>query len=126
MPAHPHPTEIRFNRDERRLKMTFSDDVDYAYRTEYLRGYCPCAHCQGHGSMPHAWNPLRHEREIIVDDITQVGAYALCIAWADGHNTGIYSFELLRRIIEEPEAIWEDYPPEDIWVDGPPDGIDSG
>jgi DUF971 family protein len=76
--------------------------------------------------MPHAWNPLRHEREIIVDDITQVGAYALCIAWADGHNTGIYSFELLRRIIEEPEAIWEDYPPEDIWVDGPPDGVDSG
>ena len=112
MGVHPHPTEIRFNEEERLLKMTFSDGVSHDYPTPILRGYCPCAHCQGHGSMPHKWNPPADESEIRVEDVTQVGGYAICIAWADGHNTGVYSFQMLRRIIEEPEELFEDYPPE--------------
>ena len=112
MGLHPHPTEIRFNAEERLLKMTFSDDVSHDYPTPILRGYCPCAHCQGHGSMPHKWNPPSSEAAIRIADVTQVGAYAICIAWEDGHNTGVYSFEMLRRMIEEPREIFEDYPPE--------------
>ncbi|MFB6371558.1 MAG: gamma-butyrobetaine hydroxylase-like domain-containing protein, partial [Bradymonadaceae bacterium] len=109
----PHQTEIRFIEDERLLKITFSDGEQYDYETPILRGYCPCAHCQGHGSMPHKFNKIRNESAIVIDDISQVGAYAICIAWADGHNTGVYSFEMLRQIANEPEEILEDYPPEE-------------
>jgi DUF971 family protein len=31
-------------------------------------------------------------------NVEQVGAYAIRIDWSDGHNTGIYSFDHLRRI----------------------------
>lgn len=120
MGKHPHPTEIRFNEEERLLKMTFSDDYEHDYETTLLRGYCPCAHCQGHGSMPHKWNPIPNESAVVVSDVSQVGSYALCIAWADGHNTGVYSFELLRKIAEEPESVLEDYPPDEIWLAGDP------
>lgn len=108
-----HPTEIRFNEDERLLKIEFSDDTHHDYETPILRGYCPCAHCQGHGSMPHNFNPIQHESAIIVSDVSQVGGYAICIAWADGHNTGVYSFEMLKTIANEPESIFGNYPPDD-------------
>jgi DUF971 family protein len=32
--------------------------------------------------------------------IISVGGYAIQPAWADGHNTGIFSFEYLRRLAE--------------------------
>ena len=118
MGVHPHPTEIRYIEDEDLLKITFSDGEAFDYETPILRGYCPCAHCQGHGSLPHVFNPIREQSQITVDDISQVGGYAICIAWGDGHNTGVYSFELLRKFAEEPESILEDYPPDDYWADG--------
>ncbi len=31
-------------------------------------------------------------------NVEQVGAYAMRIDWSDGHSTGIYSFDYLRRI----------------------------
>ncbi len=114
MGTTPHPTAIRFVEDDHLLEITFSDDVTHEYRTEILRGYCPCAHCQGHGSMPHDWNELRREPEVLISDISQVGNYAICIAWEDGHNTGVYSFEILRQIAEEPSEVLGDYPPEQM------------
>jgi len=114
MGVTPHPTEIRFDDDQKVLTVAFSDGAEYQYRTAILRGYCPCAHCQGHGSLPHVWNPIRDESAITVSDISQVGNYAICIAWEDGHNTGVYSFEMLRTIAEDPGELLEDYPPDDL------------
>jgi len=30
--------------------------------------------------------------------IDLIGRYAINIQWSDGHNTGIYTFELLRKL----------------------------
>lgn len=111
MSWYPHPTEFRYLEDEGILRITFSDDKVFDYETMLLRGYCPCAHCQGHGSRPMNWVQPTLPLEIVVADITQVGNYAACIAWADGHNTGVYSFQYLREMVEDPEALLDDYPP---------------
>lgn len=108
---HPHPTEIEFIDDEKVLSITFSDDEEIDYDTRILRGYCPCAMCQGHGSRPLAWNEPKGDAAITVSDISQVGNYAMCIAWEDGHNHGIYSWEFLRNIVDKPDDIFEDWPP---------------
>jgi DUF971 family protein len=34
-----------------------------------------------------------------------VGAYAVQIVWSDGHDTGIHSFESLRRSCPCPECL---------------------
>lgn len=107
----PHPTEFNYIEDKDTLHIEFSDGKAFDYNTMLLRGYCPCAHCQGHGSRPMKWNPPGYRHQITITDITQVGNYAACIAWADGHNTGVYSFEYLRELIEHPEKILENYDP---------------
>lgn len=70
----------------------------YAGRISHalLRGFCPCAECQGHDG------PIRYVEggSLELDAIEEVGQYAVQLAWGDGHRTGIYSFRHLRRLCE--------------------------
>jgi len=76
------------------LRILWDDDYLSDYPLEYLRGWCPCAACQGHSGERHF---------IKADDprlasLGMVGNYALNARWTDGHDTGIYSFEYLRDL----------------------------
>ncbi len=59
-----------------------------------LRGYCPCAGCQGHSSG------IRFQKNVNLElrDIRPIGNYALGLTWGDGHSTGIFTFEYLRHL----------------------------
>lgn len=59
-----------------------------------LRGFCPCAGCQGHEPT------IRYVEggNDVIDAISEVGNYGLSFRWGDGHETGIYRFEYLRRL----------------------------
>ena len=67
-----------------------------------LRRACPCAGCQGETDVlgntyknpPSALSPQAFQ----LVRIGAVGGYAIQPVWADGHGTGIYSFEYLRRL----------------------------
>jgi DUF971 family protein len=109
---HAHPVEIRYQQEDDQLYIKFSDGVEHTYETKYLRGYCPSAVYQRHGSRPLKWTEPKNQQQITIEDISQVGNYAICIAWADGHNKGVYSFQMLRRFAEEPEGLLEDFPPD--------------
>lgn len=104
MGYHPHPVEIEYQSASNALHMVFSDDHVSVYPTAYLRGYCPCAHCQGHSGGPPEFQPLNSPAQIEVVDVHQVGSYALNITWADGHDSGIYSWQLLRQMCPCPEC----------------------
>lgn len=90
------------------LKIDWSDGHQSSYSCEYLRDECPCASCTGaHGtepqksdySKPKAADPFQmYKPKLKMNAIEEVGTYAVRINWNDGHNTGIYSFEHLRRI----------------------------
>ncbi len=113
----PHPTAIEYESATNRLKMVFSDDHVSVYPTAYLRGYCPCARCQGHSAGPPKFQEITTSAQIEVDDIHQVGSYALAICWADGHDTGIYSWRLLRDMCPCPECMPDGLPEEVQAVD---------
>ncbi len=89
-------TEVRRLPEERKLRLTWSDghraDLDY----DYVRGYCPCAMCQGHGATEIAFH--QPPAPVAAVGIEAVGNYAISIAWSDQHATGIYRFDFLRRI----------------------------
>ena len=90
------PTEVRRLPEEGRLRITWSDGHVGEYDYGYLRGYCPCAGCQGHTA-----DAIRYHRppgEVTPVSIQPVGNYALSIHWSDGHSTGIYRFDFLRRL----------------------------
>lgn len=93
-PSHPEPVEARHEKSARRLVLTWDDGHVSPFPFDYLRSWCPCATCQGHS--PEAKYLDLTDQELV--HIEGVGNYALALSWADGHNTGIYSFRLLRQL----------------------------
>jgi DUF971 family protein len=90
----PVPTEINHIKSRAVVRITWDDGHAGEYAETYLRGYCPCALCQGHGAQ---------RRFIDVPDakltgIAGVGNYAIELFWHDGHSTGIYTFDYLRSL----------------------------
>jgi DUF971 family protein len=87
----------------RELALAWADGHESYIPFDVLRKACPCATCRGaHGKAAAAPDPLRVVRgpaagEVAIREIVPVGAYAVQIVWSDGHDTGIYSFESLRK-----------------------------
>ena len=91
---YPEPIEVRHEKAARRLVVEWDDGHSSEYPLDYLRSWCPCAGCQGHA--PEAKYLNLQGQEIV--QLDPVGNYAVSPTWADGHNTGIYSFRLLRSL----------------------------
>jgi DUF971 family protein len=92
------PSDVAFNPRDHTLTITWPDGFASVYPVEYLRGWCPCAGCQGHSTRV-AWHPPAPETRIA--KLREVGAYALGIEFGDGHDDGIYTWEWLRTIAYE-------------------------
>jgi len=84
------------------LAIKWDDASESFIPLENLRRACPCAGCKGETDImgnlyKNPDRPLTAKAFELVK-ITSVGGYAIQPVWADGHNTGIYSFEYLRRV----------------------------
>lgn len=83
------------------LALAFSDGVECYLSLSLLRQACPCAACQGE---PDALGRVMRPEPQVGEGGTRltrieiVGGYAIQLFWADGHSTGIYTFEYLRRL----------------------------
>jgi ATP-binding protein involved in chromosome partitioning len=62
-----------------------------------LRLACPCAGCVEEMSGRPLLEASSIGAEIRPVSLALVGAYGLRVQWSDGHSTGIYTFEQLRR-----------------------------
>jgi len=102
MPEDPRikPTGVKAPHGARVLEISWADGHKCAYPHEILRGFCPCAGCQGHG----AGIVFLRGGNLELRELEQVGNYALGLTWGDGHATGIYTFRYLRRLSDLLEA----------------------
>jgi DUF971 family protein len=94
VPGYPEPIEVRHEKAARRLVLTWDDGHLSTYAIDYLRSWCPCAGCQGHDPVARYLD--RHGEELV--HLEAVGNYALAPTWQDGHNTGLFSWRLLRGL----------------------------
>jgi DUF971 family protein len=94
------PTEINHMREKGMVRITWDDGHVGDYPRDYLRGYCPCALCQGHGGAIK----FNSVSEAKLSEIGAVGNYAIQFGWQDGHSTGIYTFDYLRSLCPCPEC----------------------
>lgn len=83
------------------VRITWDDGHSCDYPRQYLRGYCPCALCQGHGASVR--KRFVEVPDAGLDHIEPVGNYAVGFRWSDGHMTGIYTFDYLRSLCPDPE-----------------------
>jgi len=92
------PSDVAHDPRANTLTITWPDGFQSVYPAAYLRAWCPCAGCQGHG-IRVAYREAPATTRIA--DLWEVGAYALGIKFADGHDAGIYTWSWLRSIAYE-------------------------
>jgi len=104
-----HPADIQHIGAE--LAVKWDDGSESFIPLEKLRRACPCAGCQGEmdvmGNLYKNPDRLLSPSAFQLVRIEAVGTYAVQPVWADGHATGIYSFDYLRRVAaasKEPPA----------------------
>lgn len=103
--SDPRPRNITVDRPRQVLVIDWLDGVHCEYPLPGLRFICPCVQCRGgHEYMGRMVEPAELfetpppgvSTEVVGANF--VGDYAIQIVWADGHNSGIYGWSLLRPL----------------------------
>ncbi len=100
-------SELRYVKAEKRLHVTFEDGESFALPAEYLRVESPSAEVQGHG--PSQKQTIAGRRHVGITGIEPVGSYAVRIVFDDLHDTGLYTWDYLRKLGDEQDQLWADY-----------------
>lgn len=106
---------VRSPRGATVTEIDWADGHKSVYPHAILRGYCPCAGCQGHTGTIRFIEPSATQQDL--EDLEVVGNYALRLQWFDGHGTGLYSYRYLRALCRCPEC----HPPEAVPAETHPD-----
>ncbi len=95
-----NPKNIQLIQNE--IAIVWDDGSESYLPLERLRRRCPCAGCAGEKDIlgkeykGPAANYLQQSFQ--VRQFQNVGGYAISFAWADGHNSGIYSYDYLKKL----------------------------
>ena len=105
--AAPQPTGITLHQKSRLLEVSFEDGKTFKLPCEFLRVFSPSAEVRGHGPGQEVLQTGK--REVAITGIEPVGTYALQPTFSDGHDTGIYSWDLLYDYGLNQETMWQQY-----------------
>ncbi len=101
------PTALTLHQASRVLEVGFDDGAVFRIPFELLRVYSPSAEVQGHGPGQEVLQTGK--REVGIDKIELVGHYAVQPRFSDGHDSGLFSWELLYRLGAEEADFWRRY-----------------
>jgi len=104
---NPAPVDITLHRQSRILEISFDDGARFELPCELLRVYSPSAEVRGHG--PGQAVLQLGKEQVTVDTIEPVGNYAIKPRFSDGHDTGIYTWELLYDLGLHRHELWAAY-----------------
>ncbi|KAB2671360.1 MAG: DUF971 domain-containing protein [Verrucomicrobia bacterium] len=100
------PTDIQPIGQE--LAVKWDDGTETFVGLETLRRYCPCAGCMGEhdifGNLYKAPERPYGPRAFEIVQIRPVGGYAIQPVWGDGHQTGLYTWDWIRRVADARDA----------------------
>jgi len=103
----PQPTEIKLHQKSRVLEIAFADGKSYRLPFEFLRVHSPSAEVRGHGPGQEVLQAGK--KEVDITRVEPVGSYAIQLCFSDGHDTGIYSWDLLYQYGAQQETMWRQY-----------------
>lgn len=106
MTATNMPSNISISQDPPGIIISWDDGIKQTLSFQYLRQKCPCAQCKGE-RLPLEPRPLQlpvvkslAPGAIVAKDMFKIGTYAIGFAWGDGHDTGIYTYDYLRELVQ--------------------------
>lgn len=103
----PLPTSLTLHQRSRMLEIGFDDGKTFRIPFELMRVYSPSAEVQGHGPGQEVLQTGK--REVGIVELEPVGNYAVKPVFSDGHDSGLYTWDLLYRLGERQDALWQDY-----------------
>lgn len=101
------PSALKLHRKSQVLEVAYPDGARYALPAEYLRVYSPSAEVRGHGGGEPTVVPGK--RAVTIERIEPVGQYAVRLTFSDGHNTGLYSWDVLEDLGANHDRYWARY-----------------
>jgi DUF971 family protein len=101
----PRPLRIVLHTSARELELAYADGRSFRLPAEYLRVHSPSAEVQGHGKPVLVGG----KRNVGIARIEPVGRYAVRLVFDDGHDTGLYSWDVLADLCEHHAQYWASY-----------------
>jgi DUF971 family protein len=105
--TRPWPVELRLNPAKDALTVRFDNGSTYVLEAEYLRVMTGSAGDRGHGAGPRP--PMPGKRHVKIAAASPVGRYAVRLVFDDGHDTGLYSWDLLHQLGADRDRLWGEY-----------------
>jgi DUF971 family protein len=106
-PDTPQPTALTVHQASRTLEIAFDDGAHFHIPFELMRVYSPSAEVQGHGPGQEVLQTGK--RQVGIVDIVAVGHYAVQPVFTDGHESGIFSWDLLYKLGATQADMWQRY-----------------
>jgi DUF971 family protein len=101
------PTELRLDKSKRTLTVAFDSGERFALPAEYLRVESPSAEVQGHS--PAEKQIVTGKEDVAITAIEPIGNYAVRLAFDDGHDSGLFSWDYLHKLGRELQTTWAAY-----------------
>jgi DUF971 family protein len=105
--ASPAPVAITLHQKSQVLEIEYADGRTFRLPCEFLRVFSPSAEVRGHGPGQEVLQTGK--KDVAIVRVEPVGSYAVQLVFSDGHDTGIYSFDLLYEYGLKQEAMWAGY-----------------
>ncbi|MBI4740681.1 MAG: DUF971 domain-containing protein [Betaproteobacteria bacterium] len=106
-PTTQIPSEIKLHQKSRVLELTYPSGEHFELACEFLRVFTPSAEARGHG--PGQETLQVGKRDVAIERLEPVGNYAVQPVFSDGHDTGIYSWDLLYNLAVHRDELWQAY-----------------
>tara|TARA_Y100001936_G_scaffold243230_1_gene281767 strand:- start:16973 stop:17374 length:402 start_codon:yes stop_codon:yes gene_type:complete len=103
----PRPNEIKLHQKSRLMEISFDNGEVFKFSYEFLRVYSPSAEVRGHS--PGQEILQTGKQDIDINSIEPVGSYAIQPNFSDGHNSGLYSWDLLYNYGINQDKMWIQY-----------------
>ena len=100
------PTEIKLHQKSRVLELVF-DNERFELTFEFLRVFSPSAEVRGHGEGQETLQVGK--RDVSILGIEPVGNYAIKPVFSDGHDSGLYSWDVLYTLCTRRDELWQAY-----------------
>ena len=100
------PTEIKLHQKSRVLELVF-DNERFELTFEFLRVFSPSAEVRGHA--PGQETLQVGKRDVSILGIEPVGNYAIKPVFSDGHDSGLYSWDVLYTLCTNRDELWQAY-----------------
>lgn len=99
------PTRIVLHKASRDLEVGYADGSRFRMPAEYLRVHSPSAEVQGHGKPVL----IGGKRQVAITGVQPVGRYAVRLVFDDGHDSGLFSWEVLQDLGSHQAQYWAEY-----------------